>query len=462
MLTRLCLREMAAGVAMGTFSAVELVRAHLDAIERNNPHINAFVRIYADQALATAAHPAEGPLSGVPVTVKDSFDIAGEPTLCGSKFRLGHRADRDSTSVARLRAAGAIVLAKTNCPEMLANYETDNHIAGRTNNPWDIHRTPGGSSGGESAAIAAGMSPGGIGSDGGGSIRLPAHFTGIAGLKPTPGRVPATGHYPAIHHPGGLLGVGGPMARTVGDVRLLFDVLRGHDPHDPFSMPFSIPERAVRGTRIGVMEQFGGVPVDAATRDAVGSAASLLRGLGFAIDVWDPRGLERAPNVWSFFFSELAVPFTREMIAGRESEAHWTGTEFYDLLKDRPDPTGKHVVEQLAARDAIRGVILDQMEDVPVVLSPVCATPAFRHRQRRFATGTKEIGLFQANMPLTWVNLLGLPSLVVPIMVSPEGLPVGVQLIGKPWEEETLLAIGEWLEEARGPFPAPPDATPGS
>src|SRR5262249_24772514 len=156
------------------------------------------------------------------------------PTLCGSKFRLGHRAAADASAVARMRAAGAIVLGKTNCPEFLLNYETDNFITGRTNSPWDLDRTPGGSSGGEAAAIAFFCSAGGIGSDGGGSIRIPAHCCGIVGLKPTPGRVSASGHFPVISNPGGLLGVAGPMARSAEDVRILFNVMAGYDSQDPF------------------------------------------------------------------------------------------------------------------------------------------------------------------------------------------------------------------------------------
>src|SRR5438874_2634461 len=216
---------MARMVRERAVSPVELVEAHLRQIDKLNPRLNAFVIVTADRARQDARRAESavmrgdhlGLLHGVPVTVKDSFDLAGHPTLCGSRFRIGHRADHDSAAAARMRAEGAIVLGKTNCPEFLANYETDNFTTGRTNNPWNPDLTPGGSSGGESAAIAAFCSAGGIGSDGGGSIRIPAHCTGIAGLKPTPGRVSAAGHFPAIAHPGGLLGVGGPMARTALD-----------------------------------------------------------------------------------------------------------------------------------------------------------------------------------------------------------------------------------------------------
>src|SRR5690349_5088665 len=315
-------------------SPVELVDAHFRQIARHNPRINAFV-VLLEQEAREAAKEAEaavmrgetpGLLHGVPVTVKDSFDIAGLPTLCGSTFRLGHRAAEDATAVARLRAAGAIILGKTNCPEFLSNYETDNSITGRTNNPWDLERTAGGSSGGESAAIAAFCSAGGIGSDGGGSVRIPAHFCGIAGLKPTPGRVSAAGHYPVISHPGGLLGVAGPMARTANDVRLLFAALAGYDSQDPFSAPVPLRTPQIAATSIGVMEQFYDVPVETATRDAVLKAARTLGEIGFEVEPFKPRGIERAPNLWWFFFGQLPAPLTKQMIQVREQDAHWTGT----------------------------------------------------------------------------------------------------------------------------------------
>ena len=238
---RLTLTAMAQMIRQRKVSPVELVDAHLKQIEKHNPAVNAFVMHFPSEARAAARQAEldrpEAPLHGIPVTLKDSFDMRDLPTLCGSRFRLHHRAAADSTAAIRLREAGGIILGKTNCPEFLASWETDNYITGRTNNPWDLDRTAGGSSGGESAAISAYFSAGGVGSDGGGSIRVPAHFCGIVGLKPTPGRVSAAGHFPVISHPGGLLGVAGPMARTVQDVKLLFEILAGYDVADPFSAP---------------------------------------------------------------------------------------------------------------------------------------------------------------------------------------------------------------------------------
>jgi len=461
---RLSLSEMAIQLRARRISPQELLEAHLERIERVNAALNAFVAVLAEEA-RSAARTADqklargeacGALEGVPVTVKDSFDLEGYPTLCGSRFRLGHRAAADATAVAKLRAAGAIILGKTNCPEFLMNYETDNFVAGRTNNPWNPALTPGGSSGGEAAAIASCCSAGGLGSDGGGSIRLPAHFCGIAGLKPTPGRISAAGHFPVIGHPTGLLGVAGPMARTARDVRLLFEVLAGYDPEDPFSAPVPLRPARLEAVRVGVWEQFYSVPVQAPVAEAVRQAADVLRTIGLPVDPFVPRGLERAPNVWAFLFAELPAGMVRELFRGREAEAHWTATELFERLKDRPEPSGRDVLENLAVRDRMRASLLRQMRDYPVLLWPAAGVVAFPHRQRRWETPGKPIGYFEAMMPLTPANLLGLPAIVIPWRVTPDGVPVGVQLIGRPYEEEELLELAVRLEEARGPFPAPP------
>jgi amidase len=451
---------MSAQIRARRLSPAELVEAHLRQIETHNPKLNAFVRLLGDEAMAAAkrAESADrtGPLHGIPVTIKDSFDMKGLPTTCGSRFFGQLHAAHDSTAVARLRAAGAIPIGKTNCPEFLSNYESDNNVIGRTNNPWDLDRTPGGSSGGESAAISSFCSPGGIGSDGGGSIRVPAHFCGIAGLKPTPGRVSAAGHVPAICHPGGLLGVAGPMARTAEDVRILFEVLAGYDPQDPFSAPVPLRKPDLTGIRVGLMPQFYKVPVQPAISRAIENAATCLRDLGIPVEPFEPKGLERAPNLWWFFFGQLPARFTQDIIAGREDQAHWTGTEFLKRALQEPEPSAKKVVENLAVRDKMRAALLREMETFPVILAPVCGTTAFRHRERRYTTAEKEIGLFEAMMPSTLFNLMGLPAVTIPFASDENGLPAGIQLAGRPYDEELLLELAVRLENARGPFAPPP------
>ncbi len=461
---RSSLTLMVSMVRDGAISPSELAEAHLEQIERRNPSLNAFTSVMADQARAEAREREAlmargeplGLLHGVPVTVKDSFDVAGLPTRSGSRLRSATPVDRDAAVVARLRAEGAILLGKTNTPELLAHYETDNFITGRTNHPWDAGRTPGGSSGGEAAAIASFCSPGGVGTDGGGSIRVPAHFCGIAGLKPTPGRVPASGHFPSLGYPGGLLSVAGPMARNATDLRLLFAATAGFDAQDPFSTPVPLRRPELARPRIGVCEQFYAAPVDPAIRDAVRRAAALLESTGLEISEFAMAGMERAPNVWAFLFSGWPGVETRKWLEGRESEAHWTLLEF---LPDAEPPTAAQILQNLAARDRLRAALLRQMEDVPVLLMPVCGIAAFRHRERRWTVEGREIGLFQAMMPAMLANLLGLPAVTVPMSVTPDGLPAGVQLMGRPFEDELLLEVAIRLEEARGPFetgnPAP-------
>jgi amidase len=450
---------MVSMVRDGAVSPVELVESHLSQIEARNPEMNAFVSVFAQEALdaarasqaAMARGEALGMLHGVPVTVKDSFDIAGEVTRAGSRLRTGHRAFEDAAAVARLRTEGAIILGRTNTPELLANYETDNFVTGRTNNPWDLARTPGGSSGGEAAAIAAFCSPGGIASDGGGSIRVPAHFCGIAGLKPTPGRIPTTGHLPAMGYPSGITSVVGPMARNAQDLRLLFSALASFDERDPFSVPVPLAVPQTQGARIGVWPQFYQAPVDPEIRDAVAQAADLLQSRGFHLEPLEPTGLERAPNTWGFLFSQWPQIAARRMFEGRESDVHWTLSEFWT---DRV-PTAEEVLLQLASRDRMRASLLRQMGGLAAILMPVCGVPAFEHRQREWTLEGQSASLFQVTMPAVLANVLGLPAVTVPVALSSGGLPLGVQLMGHPYGDELLLDLAIHLEEARGLWTGP-------
>src|SRR5213594_798733 len=271
-LTFLSAVQIAEQIRKKKISPVELVQAHLRKIEKLNPVLNAFVQIDGEGALRQARQAEAavnrganlGPLHGVPISIKSSIEVAGFRCEAGTKLRQGTVASQDAPLVSRLRDAGAIILGTTNTPELLMAWETDNLLYGRTNNPWDLTRTPGGSSGAESAAIAAGLSAGGVGSDGGGSIREPAHFTGICGLKPTPGRIPSTGHFPKSGGPFALLGVVGPMARTVADLKLLFEAMAGPDDGDPCSAPVSlreIGEKELGAVGVGFFEDDGHTPV---------------------------------------------------------------------------------------------------------------------------------------------------------------------------------------------------------
>jgi Asp-tRNA(Asn)/Glu-tRNA(Gln) amidotransferase A subunit family amidase len=458
--------EIAAKIRRKEISPVEVVRAHLDRIEHLNPKLNALVD-YQPEAVRTQACEAEnavlrgdplGPLHGVPLTIKSSIDVARHRCESGSRLRAGRIAAEDAPLVARLRAAGAIILGVTNAPELLMAWETDNLLYGRTNNPYDLTRTAGGSSGGEAAAIAAGLSAGGIGSDGGGSIRQPAHFCGICGLKPTPGRIPSTGHYPKSGGPFSLIGVVGPMARTIDDVQMLFATLAGADDGDPCSVPVAVrevPEATLQAVNVGFFEDDGRTPVTPETRTAVKHAASLLSSCGFCVAPFRPQGLEEARQRWWEFFGTAGGMILEPELRGRESELSPILSEFTSWTNTAPKHTGESLLAAWLGRDAIREKILFQMRKYPLLICPTASIPAFRHGEREWQVEGKTVKYLDAWSYCEWFNLLGFPAAVVPMGCSEEGLPIGVQIVGRPWEEELVLAIASKLEHSRGPSQIP-------
>jgi Asp-tRNA(Asn)/Glu-tRNA(Gln) amidotransferase A subunit family amidase len=468
MLVRRSLSEIALLIRKRNLSPVEVVQASLKQIERVNPSINAFIEVCGEEALA-AARAAEDrlmaggelpPLLGIPLSLKDSFDLAGHATRTGSLLREHEIAQHDSWAAARFKAAGAIIVGKTSTPEFLMNYETDNAYIGRTNNPWNLERTSGGSSGGEAAAIASFCSAGGIGSDGGGSIREPAHFCGICGLKPTPGRVPMTGHWPVSGHPIGFMGVGGPMARTAADVRALFQVLAGDDPGDPFSVPVPLTGAPRLPRRVAVLEQYGDTPVQPAVREAVRQAAKLLGGMGVEVVPFDFGLLRGSHELWQYFFIDVLSVLLRALIDGREERCHWTGLELIDTVKGQAPLSMLDLCTKLGERDTLRARLLGGMRETPVLLMPGFGVTAFPHRQRVFSTPQGDITLMDAIRLVSPWNLFGMPSMTVPVSFDADGLPAGVQFVGLPWSEENLLELAVRFEAARGPFPSPKLGTP--
>lgn len=462
--------EMTAMVRAGKISPVELINVHLERIERLNPKLNAFTTVDSERARlqARAAEAAVssrsskdslGALHGVPITIKSSIDVAGLPCECGSRLRRGFIPAVDATLVARLRAAGAVILGNTNVPEFLMAYETDNLLYGRTNSPWDLARTPGGSSGGEAAAIAAGCSAGGVGSDGGGSVRIPAHYVGISGLKPTPGRIPSTGQFPPSAGPFVQLGVVGPMARTVRDVARLFEVMAGPDPGDPASAPVQLrrwSEDEIRNLRVAYFEDDGVTPVTAETAVAVRAAADALRQQGFQVEAWRPENLERVWQLWWNLFGRGIQMAMAPMLDGREAELSPLFQEFRGWVAAEKPLSAADLLNTLLMRDALRGALLAKMEKFPILLCPVCAIPAYKHGERNWIVAGRKVEYLKAMSYSQWFNLLGNPAAVVPIGKSPEGLPIAVQIVGRPWEEEAVLAVAAMIEEACGGFRRPP------
>jgi amidase len=465
-LTFLSAVSMAEQIRQGKLSPVELVEAHLARIERLNPKLNAFVQVDAEGACrqARAAEDAVargeklGPLHGVPVSIKSSIEVAGFRCEAGTKLRDGFLASGDAPLVSRLRQAGAIVLGTTNAPELLMAWETDNLLYGRTNNPWDLSRTPGGSSGGEAAAIASGCSAGGVGSDGGGSIRVPAHFSGICGLKPTPGRIPATGHFPTSVGPFALLGVVGPMARTVGDLKVLFEVMQGPDDGDPSAAPVPVrwPDaHDLKKLRIGYFEDDGHTPATAETRVAVRGAAEALKRAGFTVEPFRPEGLEQARRLWWQFFGIAGGMLLRPMTKGREAELSPILKQFSSWVAAEPSHTGETLLDTWIMRDVVRTQVFSQMREYPILLCPVASIPAFRHGERSWSIDGQTVQYLDAWSYTEWFNLLGSPAVAVPFGRSNEGLPIGVQIVARPWEEELVLGVAADLEAQRGPWQAP-------
>lgn len=455
-------------------SALELAEQHIERIEQLNPQLNALVDFDPDRirqqarTLDNSAKPL-GPLHGLPLTIKSSISVAGHLCETGSLFNKGRRPTEDAETVKRLRNAGALILGTTNCPEFLMAYETDNRLYGRTSNPWDLTRTAGGSSGGESAAISAGLSAGGLGSDGGGSVREPAHFTGICAMKPTPGRIPTAGHLPDNTGPFALLGTVGPMARTMADVTLLFRVLSGALDIDPIAAPVPfqpISAEALKKTRIGYFEDDGLVPVTAETRQAVQDAVHSLRRHGFHVEPFRPQSLERARKLWHTFFVRCGAMLLEPVARSRESDLSPTFLDFLSIAHTQPPLAADELLAAWCETDLVRSRLLAEMRDFPILLSPVCSIPAFRHGERSWtlhdASGAQRQVTYLDAMRFTqWFNLLGSPAAVVPISRSAEGLPIGLQLAGRPYADEQVLAIATVLEQDFG-YTAPPmgsDAT---
>ena len=465
-LTFLSAVNMAQKIREKEISPVELADAHLAKIERLNPKLNAFVHVDADQ-VRREANAAEvqvtkdvlGPLHGVPVSIKSSLGVTRLRCESGTRLRAGHVATQDAPLVARLRQAGAIVLGVTNCPELLMAWETDNLLYGRTNSPWDLERTPGGSSGGEAAAIAAGMSAAGVGSDGGGSIRVPAHFSGICGLKPTPGRIPATGHFPVSAGPFAMIGVVGPTARTVADLKALFEVMQGPDDGDTCAAPVPLrspSEEEARKLRIGYFEDDGRTPVTPETRGVVRTAANALSAAGFEVESFRPEGLEEARLLWKKFFVVAGGMLIRPMFCGRENDMSPTLKQFLEWSAAEPKLTGDSLLAACIGRDVLRAQFLAQMRKFPILLCPAAAIPAFRHGERSWSIDGKTVEYLDAWSYTEWFNLLGNPAAVVPVSRSNEGLPIGVQIVGRPWEEEQVLTVAAALERECNAWRIPP------
>ena len=454
-------KAMAQAIRNGEVSAVELVEAHLARIEEVNPAINAVVMLAAERArteaeeadAAIARGESVGALHGVPFTLKDSIDTEGVVTTGGTLGRKGFVPDKDATVAARLRAAGGILLGKSNTPELTLAAETDNLVYGRTNNPFDVSRTTGGSSGGAGAIVTCGGAAFDIGSDTGGSVRYPAHFCGIAGLKPNSGRVPRTGHI-VSHSMGAVdsLTQNGPMARYVEDLALVLPIISGPDWSDPAIVPMPLGDPAdvnLGELRVCFYTDNGiGTPT-AETIAAVRAAVDAVADAGCSVEEDVPSVIAENPDISNELSGGDGRAWTQRQLG------KWGTTEIFPYLERRiarasefEVPVGDFTA-RLEHVDGFRSAMLGFMRDYDVIICPVAAFPAQPHGE----------SLEDRNQPgmsyTATYNITGWPSTVVRGGTSPEGLPIGVQVVARPWREDVSLAVAQYLEGVTGGWVRP-------
>ena len=471
--------DLATAILERRVSVVDVLAAHLAHIDRHNPALNAIVtlnvegaRVRAREADAALARgEVWGPLHGVPVTIKDSFSTAGLRTTSGFPPLANYVPTEDATVVARIRAAGAIVLGKTNLPLLVHGFQSDNPIFGRSKNPWDLKRTPGGSTGGGAAALASGMSPLEIGSDYGGSGRIPAHYCGLFSIKPTERRVPLTGHIPELPgKPRSVRHVATPglLARSLEDLAIALQVIAGSDPAQPEISPVPLAPAAkplFTGLRVAWSDDFGGLPVTHNTRVALQSLVAELERRGCIVErrmpdrfdfpgIWETYGELRQCEIGSAMSSELEAECAADFGVSPTSD----DPEMRGMAR-RLNATLRQYTETLTRRDAYIATAERLFETWDVFLCPVTVGPAFPH----CAPGTP-IAVDDRHVPYRLggtgytspFNLTGNPVVVLPLSHSTEGLPIGVQLAGPRWGEMKLLAIAERIAEITGPFQRPP------
>lgn len=437
-------------------SSVEVVQAHLDRIEELNPQLNAVVTLMGDEALRAAAEADNavangdklGPLHGVPFSIKDTIDTAGVPSQRGSNLFAGFEPEKDATVVSRMKGAGAIPIMKTNVPEFASWWETDNLLTGRTNNPWDLNRTPGGSSGGESAAIAAGLSPIGLGSDVAISLRGPGAFTGVAALKATHGRVPLTGHYPQSLNRFWHIG---PMARTVKDVALGYSILNGADGFDGYSIyakdavPFSFRAPGQK-IRVGWVSETAFGPVDAEISAAVEKAAALLKDLGCDVEEVRLPFMEENDYLTPYltlYYGEI-IPYVKKFATGREAGLHFIG----EGLMTAAMPSLEDYVAGEVKIEELKNNFAAYFQQYDVLLCPVNPITAQPHALSEYVINGITVPATHVMRATSPHNMTGLPALSVPFTQSSEKMPINIQLVSSWFDEATILELGQQIQEA--------------
>jgi amidase len=443
--------ELARMIREKEVSSEEVVRAHLARIDAVNPALNAVVQLVADQAIAEAqaADAAlargnlSGPLHGVPMTIKDSFDTAGVISTGGTLGRANFVPEKDATVVARLKQAGAILMGKTNTPELTLSFDTVNLVYGRTHNPYDLSRSPGGSSGGAAAIVASGGSPFEMGSDYGGSIRLPANFCGIAGIKPTTGRVPRTGHI--IPYGSGAADAYqqiGPLARTVADLALLLPIIAGPDWQDPaiVPMPWNDPVAVdLKPLRVVFFTDNGAATPTPEIMQTVRDVALALEDQVHSVEEKCPARLDETWTLWRSLHDADGGKGVLEILL----QAGTTQTSS-NIRQVPPEfmASSEEFGRRIREMDRFRSHMLQFMADYDVMICPANANVAVPSETVREH--------FEGYSYTATHNLTGWPGTVVRAGTSPEGLPIGVQILAKPWREDITLAVAQFVESTFG------------
>ena len=453
--------RVAHAITTARVSAREVVASCLARIDEANPGLNALVEVRPDEALraaaeadrATASGAVLGPLHGVPVAIKVNADQAGYATTHGLLAFKDNVVTADSPQVAGLRRSGAILLGRSNAPALAMRWFTANALHGRTLNPWDSSRTPGGSSGGAASALASGMVPLGHGNDLAGSIRYPAHACGLVGLRPTIGRV-AGDHGPAFPDPAlhvQAMVVQGPLARTVADARLMLRGMARADPRDPFSVPGAPePPPADRPIRVALVRDVGVAAPFAAVDAALERAAGWLADAGCAVEEVELPLLAEAHRLWYLMTMAGSRP-AAPLLAGLGDDDVRRAAEAYDDVSAQwwgRAPTTGDLLGGYARRGTLMGRLGEFLERYPIVLLPDSEEQAFE--QDADLAGTEGMRRVTAALwPMTSIAVLGFPAVAVPTGVA-DGLPVGVQLLGRRFDEERLLDIADVIEARAG------------
>lgn len=445
--------QLAVQIQAKEVSPVDVVTAHLDRIDAVNPGLNAMVCL-CDDPLEQARQAEQavmdghvlGPLHGVPFTAKDCFDVAGLRTTRGSKLFADHVPTVDAVAVGRLKDAGGILLGHTNMPEFAFWWETGNNVYGRTVNPWNAQRTSGGSTGGEAVAIAAGLSPLGIGTDVGGSIRQPSSFCGIVGLKPTHGRIPLTGQWPEVMLR--YMHVG-PMARSVRDVALALSVLSGPDGMDPYALhvpPPHVPDLTDKlpRLRIGWCPEGPFAPVARDVQQVVAAAAAALEELGCDVQ---PVSLEawnrwQAQDISISFFSGEGTIYLEQFYRGREDEL----TGYIQRRLSLPTPTLSDFIESIEKTELLRQNLVRYFSRYDLLMVPTSPLAAFPHEMSELEIDGRRVqgrNSLRATVPF---DLTGSPAITVPFGWSGDGLPIGVQIAARHYDEATMFMAAAALE----------------